>query len=135
MSQPNVELVKSLHQAFNRRDIGTFLELLDPDVEWVPMMARLEGTVYRGRAEVEGWLAGLDHDWVDLRTDPQEFQDLGDVVLILGTWRARARTSGLVLDSEPAAWVAHIRNGKVIRQETFTDRAGALEAVEPQKRR
>lgn len=129
MSPSNVELVRSLHEAFNRRDTQAFLELLDPDVEWVPMMARLEGTVYRGRAEVEGWLAGLDHDWVDLRTDPQEFRDLGDVVLILGTWHARARTSGLVLDSEPAAWVAHIRNGKVIRQETFTDRAHALEAV------
>jgi ketosteroid isomerase-like protein len=130
MSRQNVELVRRLHQAFNRRDTETFLELLDPDVEWVPMMARLEGAVYRGRAEVERWLVGLDHDWVELRTDPREFRDLGEVVLILGTWHARARTSGLVLDSEPAAWVAHVREGKVIRQETFTDRAQALEAVD-----
>jgi ketosteroid isomerase-like protein len=130
MSRQNVELVRRLHQAFNRRDTETFLELLDPDVEWVPMMARLEGAVYRGRAEVERWLAGLDHDWVELRTDPREFRDLGEVVLILGTWHARARTSGLVLDSEPGAWVAHVREGKVIRQETFTDRAQALEAVD-----
>jgi ketosteroid isomerase-like protein len=129
MSRQNVELVRRLHQAFNRRDTETFLELLDPDVEWVPMMARLEGAVYRGRAEVEQWLAGLDHDWVELRTDPREFRDLGEVVLILGTWHARARTSGLVLDSEPGAWVARIRGGKVVRQETFTDRNQAFKAV------
>ena len=118
-----------MHHAFNQRDTETFLGLLDPDVEWVPMMARLEGAVYRGRAEVEGWLVGLDHDWVELRTEPQEFRDLGDVVLILGTWHARARTSGLVLDSEPGAWVARVRGGKVVRQETFTDLDQALEAA------
>jgi ketosteroid isomerase-like protein len=129
MSRHNVELVRRLHQAFNERDIETFLELLHPDVEWVPMMARLEGAVYRGRAEVRRWLAGLDHDWVDLRTEPREFRDLGDMVLILGSWHARARTSGLVLDSEPGAWVARIRDGKVVRQETFTDRNQAFEAV------
>jgi ketosteroid isomerase-like protein len=98
------------------------------------MMARLEGTVYRGRAEVERWLAGLDHDWVDLRTEPREFRDLGDVVLILGSWHARARTSGVVLDSEPAAWVARIRHGKVVRQETFTDQDQAFEAARRQGR-
>jgi ketosteroid isomerase-like protein len=129
MSRQNVELVRRLHQAFNQRDTETFLGLLDPDVEWVPMMARLEGAVYRGRAEVERWLVGLDHDWVELRTEPQEFRDLGDVVLILGSWHARARTSDLVLDSEPGAWVARVRDGRVVRQETFTDRAQALDAV------
>ncbi|HEY6775205.1 MAG TPA: nuclear transport factor 2 family protein [Thermoleophilaceae bacterium] len=134
MSRQNVELVRHMHQAFNRRDTETFLGLLDPHVEWVPMMARLEGTVYRGRAEVERWLAGLDHDWVDLRTEPREFRDLGDVVLILGSWHARARTSGVVLDSEPAAWVARIRHGKVVRQETFTDQDQAFEAARRQGR-
>jgi ketosteroid isomerase-like protein len=134
MSRQNVELVRRMHQAFNRRDTETFLGLLDPHVEWVPMMARLEGTVYRGRAEVERWLAGLDHDWVDLRTEPREFRDLGDVVLILGSWHARARTSGVVLDSEPAAWVARIRHGKVVRQETFTDQDQAFEAARRQGR-
>jgi ketosteroid isomerase-like protein len=129
MSRQNVELVRRLHEAFNRRDAETFLELLDPDVEWVPMMARLEGAVYRGRAEVERWMAGLDHDWLELRTEPQEFRDLGNVVLILGSWHARARYSGLVLDSEPGAWVAHVRDGKVVRQETFTDRAQAFVAA------
>jgi ketosteroid isomerase-like protein len=129
MSRQNVELVRRMHQAFNRRDTETFLALLDPDVEWVPMMARLEGAVYRGRAEVERWLAGLDHDWEELRTEPREFRDLGDVVLILGSWHARARTSGLVLDAELGAWVAQVRDGKVVRQETFTDRAQAFESA------
>ena len=36
MSQENVEIVRRVFDAFNRRDIPAFLELLDPDVEWVP---------------------------------------------------------------------------------------------------
>jgi len=103
--------------------------VFDPDVEWIPILARLEGTSFRGPEEVNRWLDELDRDWAEFVTHPQEFRDLGDVVLILGTWRARARHSGLVLDAQPGAWVAHVRNGKIVRQETFTDRAEALDAV------
>lgn len=129
MSRENVEVVRRLNQAFNCGDLDAFLGLLHPDVEWVPILAKLEGTVYRGRDEVRRWVAELDRDWAEFHPDPQEFRDLGDVVLALGTWHARARTSGLSLDSQPGAWVARIRAGKIVRYETFTDRSEALEAV------
>src|SRR4051812_33548282 len=129
MSRDNLDVMRRFHETFNSRDVERFVELMDPDVELVPIMARLEGTVYRGHAAVRRWLKQLDEDWEFFRTTPVEYQDLGEQVLILGTWDARGRTSGIRLDSQPGAWVATLRDGKVTRQETFTDRAQALEAV------
>jgi len=43
MSQENVELVYRATDAFNRRDIDAFLALSEPDVEFIPRIAELEG--------------------------------------------------------------------------------------------
>lgn len=129
MSQENVELARRFHRAFNKRDRDAIAEIFDPDVEWIPLMAKLEGAAYHGHHGVNHWLDELDRDWVEFVTEPREFRDLGDVVLILGTWHARARHSDLTIDDQPGAWVAEIRNGRIVRQETYTDQAQALEAV------
>jgi ketosteroid isomerase-like protein len=129
MSQENVEIARSVHDAFNRRDIVALLGLLDPDVEWIPMLAALEGNVYRGHASVRRWLRDLDIDWEYFETSPEEFRDLGDRVLILGSWRARGRASGVQLENQPGSWLVHLEGGKVTRQQTYTDRAEAFEAV------
>jgi ketosteroid isomerase-like protein len=129
MSQENVEVARRLHEAFNERDREALAEAADPEVEWVPIMAKLEGAEYHGHDGINRWLDELDRDWVEFVTEPREFRDLGEVVLILGTWHARARHSDLALDDQPGAWVARIRDGKVVRQETFTNQAEALAAV------
>jgi ketosteroid isomerase-like protein len=129
MSQENVEVARSFRDAFNRRDVGALLELMHPKVEFVPILAKLEGVVYRGPEEVGRWIAEVDRDWVEFKTEPQEFRDLNDAVLTLGTWNARARASGVRLDSQPGAWLTHMREGTIVRHETFTSRAQALEAA------
>ena len=129
MSQENVEIARSVHDAFNRRDILALLGLLDPEVEWIPMLAALEGSVYRGHAGVRRWIQDLDADWEYFKTSPEEFRDLDDWVLILGSWRARGRASGVQLEDQPGSWLVHLEGGKIMRQQTYTDRAEAFEAV------
>jgi ketosteroid isomerase-like protein len=129
MSSENVEVMHRFHDAFNRRDVDAVLALMHPDVEIVPITGRLEGTVYRGHAAIRRFFAGFDEDWEVFKTVPVEFQDFGHCVMSLGTWESRGRASGLDLNAQPGAWVAWMRDGKIIRQETFTDRAQALEAV------
>jgi ketosteroid isomerase-like protein len=129
MSQENVEVVRGAHEAFNRRDVAALLALLDQEVEWIPILAALEGRVYRGHAGVRRWIQELDTDWEAFETCPEEFRDLGDRVLILGSWRARGRVSGVQLENQPGSWVAHVKDGKVTRQQTYTDRAEALKAA------
>ena len=128
MSQENVELVRRVCDAFNRRDIAAFLELLDPDVEWVPILAVLEGRVYRGHEEIRGWIKDLATDWEFFEVSYEEMRDLGDRVLVFGHWRARGRTSG-GQSEQPGTWLYEMKKGKVVRLQTFTNRDEALEAV------
>jgi ketosteroid isomerase-like protein len=126
----NVELARRFHEAFNARDVDAIEEIMHPEVAYIPIMARLEGAEYRGHSEFRRWLAELDDDWIEFRTEPEEFRDLGnDRVITFGTWHARARTSGVVLAGHPATWLTHFEDGKVTRHETFTDRDAALRAA------
>jgi len=129
MSQENVEIARAVHEAFNRRDLVALFELLDPEVEWIPILAALEGRVYRGHAGLRQWIEDLDADWEYFETCPEEFRDLGDRVLIFGHWRARGRASRVELENQPGSWLVHFRAGRVMRQQTYTDRSEALEAV------
>lgn len=129
MSQENVEIAHALHEAFNRRDMAALFELLDPEVEWIPILAVLEGNVYRGHAGLSQWIEDLDTDWEYFETCPQEYRDLGDRVLILGHRRARGRASRIQLENQPGSWLIDFKGGKVLRQQTYTDRSEALEAV------
>ncbi len=129
MSQENLEIPRRLIDAYNRGDIPSFLELLDPDVEWIPITSALEGRVYRGRESVRRWIEDLARDWEYFEPCYEEYRDLGDRVLIFGRWRARGRASGVVLENQPAAWLYEIKDGKAVWMRTFTDRAEALKAA------
>ena len=43
MSQENVELAHQAYHAVNRRDLDALLELMDAQVEAVPILAGMEG--------------------------------------------------------------------------------------------
>jgi uncharacterized protein len=129
MSQENLEVPRRLIDAYNRGDVPAFLELLDPDVEWIPIMAMLEGRVYRGREDVLRWLEELARDWEYFEPCYEEYRDLGDHVLVLGRWRARGRASGVELENQPGAWLYDVKGGKAVRMRTFTDRDEALKAA------
>jgi ketosteroid isomerase-like protein len=129
MSEASFEVPRRLIEAYQRGDIPAFLELLHPEVEWIPIMATLEGRVYRGREGVLRWLEELTRDWEYFLPSYEEYHDLGDRVLIFGRWRARGRASGVELESQPATWLYEIRDGRVAWMRTFTDRAEALQAA------
>ena len=42
---------------------------------------------------------------------------------------ARGRGSGVELENQAAAWLSEVKDGKVVRMQTYTDRAEALEAA------
>ena len=133
MSQETVELARLSFEAYNRTFAeGTpdLYELLDPEVEWAPVSALLEGTSYHGHDGVREWIKDMKRDWTTFETRPERFLDLGDDrVLALGTWRAQGRGGGVELDFQHAAWLIQYRNGKLVRLQTFTDRTKALEAA------
>jgi ketosteroid isomerase-like protein len=133
MSEENVEIGRRLIEAFNRTIAeGTpdLYELLDPEVEWVPMSALLEGTRYHGHDGVRQWVEEMKRDWTSYEVRPERFIDLGDDrVLTLGMWRAQGRGGGVLLDFQQASWLTKYRNGKIVLLRTFTDRSKAFEAA------
>ena len=129
-----MDAARRMHPAFNRAftqgDDDELFELLDPEAEWIPITAGLDGTSYQGEPAIRGWMEEMKRQWEVFATRPEEFIDLGDDrVLVLGTWQARGRGSGVELDSQQAGWLVQCKAGKVIRMQTFTDRGRALETA------
>jgi ketosteroid isomerase-like protein len=134
MSQENVEISRRLTEAFNRtfaEGSPDLYELLDPEVEWVPMSALVDGTRYHGHDGVRQWMEEMKRDWTSYEVRPERYLDLGDDrVLTLGIWRAEGRGGGVLLDFQQASWLTRYREGKIVLLQTFTDRTEALEAAE-----
>jgi hypothetical protein len=63
-----------------------------------------------------------------MRVDPREFIEADDKVVVIGRAFATARRSGMPLDTQ-IAFVWTLRDGKLVRNEVFTDRREALEAA------
>jgi ketosteroid isomerase-like protein len=129
MSQENVAVVRRWIEVYNRRDIEALIEVSDADIEFRSIFAAIEtGGVFRGYPGVFEYFKTLDDAYERFEVVPHDVLDAGAAALMVADadWRgkesgAEARTSIFV-----AFW---LRAGKVLRVETFTDRAQALDAV------
>ncbi len=134
MSQENVEVARRAFRGFNRtfsEDTRDLYDVLDPDVEFIPITTILEGgTGYRGEQGVRRWMKEMRRDWTAYELKPEQFRDLeGDRVLILGSWRAQGMRGEVPLEVPQAAWLVHVSGNRVSRVQAFTDRRKALEAA------
>ena len=103
--------------------------MLDPELEIRPALAgRPEGVVYHGPEGLREFWTQVDAVWDEFLITADEFRDLGAKVLVLGRVHARGGGSGIVLDTA-GGWLAEMRAGRLIRFESFTNRAAALEAA------
>jgi ketosteroid isomerase-like protein len=129
MSEENLEAVRSLFDAFAERDFEAAAEVLDPKVEIHPgIVGGPEGVVYHGSAGMRQFWSDVDAAWAEFRITTEQFQDLEGRILILGRAFARGRDSGITLDV-PAAWIAGLRNGRIVDFRSFSSQDEALRAA------
>jgi uncharacterized protein len=129
MSEADFEVIRQAWAGFSRGDIAGLLENLDPDIEVVPFGAKMEGKLYRGHQGVQDWWQQeILANWEVFETLPEEFRRVGDRILVFGRWVARGKTSGVDLQV-PATWIVDMREGKIARWQTYTDRGEALAAL------
>jgi ketosteroid isomerase-like protein len=129
MSQSDFELVQRAWNASATDGIDALIQHLHPDIEIVPFGAAMEGTAYRGLAGVKRWWEQeIEANWETFETHAEDFEQVGDRLVIFGRWVARSRTSRVDLIM-PATWIVDVRDGKIARWETYTDRAEALAAA------
>jgi ketosteroid isomerase-like protein len=127
MSQETVELTHGAYDAFNRRDWGAFLALMDADVRAVPLAAAIEGD-YLGHDGIRRWWNNLVDVFPDWTIEVVEMRDLGD--LTVAHVRNRGRGTGSGAPFELTSWmVVEWRDKKVVRWSNHVSEADALEAV------
>jgi ketosteroid isomerase-like protein len=131
MSQENVEAVRRISDAYNRRDVGAMLDELHPEIEWYPwLQVQLGGgaTVYRGHQGIREGIRDGEDAFSEIQAEQSELRDLGDQVIAIGRLRARGKESGAVTDSA-IAWIVDFKGDKVIRVREYLDPGEALEAA------
>jgi hypothetical protein len=106
MSQENVELTQRAIDAFNRRDLGAYLALHNPDVEFTPYEVWVQGgEPYRGHAGVRSWWEESFAVFPDLRAEVYEIRDFGDKTFTHGRIRGQGAGSGAAI--ERAMWLVN----------------------------
>jgi ketosteroid isomerase-like protein len=127
MSQENVELAHQAFDAFNRRDLGAFLGLMDADVEAGSRLAAMEGG-YHGHDGIRQWWQNLLGAIPDYTVEVVEARELED--LTLTTLRTRGHGADSDTPVEDTVWVVvDWRDKKVVRWRVLSTEAEALEAM------
>jgi ketosteroid isomerase-like protein len=118
--------------SFDRRDyeLNTVFFAPNIELEFPPGMETLgfDGS-YRGH---DGRIEGLEkvyEVWGISEFHPGFLVDLGDRLLIVGSWRSEARGSGALLEQEYAQLIT-IRDGLVVRDQNFFSWDEGLRAAE-----
>ncbi|MEK6272460.1 MAG: nuclear transport factor 2 family protein [Actinomycetota bacterium] len=135
MSQENVEVVRRFFEAFNQGGVEAVISggFWSPEVVWDPSPSGVPGIgIYRGYDEIRAF---FEEDW--FRTFPfeeweivvEELIDHGeDQVIAMSHQRGRGASSGVAAELEQAH-ICTLRDGEIVRAESYLDRAKALEAA------
>ena len=59
MSGTDIEVTSRAWAALQQRDLEGFLDLIDPEIEFISLVAEAEGATYRGHAGVRDWFGAL----------------------------------------------------------------------------
>jgi ketosteroid isomerase-like protein len=128
MSQENVENVRSIYEAFNRREWDAVFRDTTPDVELTTPPGGPNSGTYRGREECEGYLRELITPFEASAIQPEEFFERGDQVAVVYKVRARPKGSSAEIEIRNGAlWT--IRGGKAVSLRFFSKPQEALEAA------
>lgn len=117
----NLEVVKSLYEAFRAHDNDRILKILDPHVEWVQNEGFPGGGKHIGsEAVLKNVFSTFRHQWVLWQVDVREWLDVGDVIVALGHYRGTYERTGKSMKSD-FAHVYWLKGCRIIRFEQYAD--------------
>jgi len=128
MSQENVEVVRQVIGAYNRRDFDTLRTLNDPDLEVDWSASRgLEAGIYRGEDEAIGLIRNFLEMFERVNLEPERFVASGNQVVVPHSAYLRGRDG--IETVARSALVFEIRDGRVARIRLYQETHEALEAI------
>src|SRR4051812_20370332 len=128
MSEEDVETVRRYNEAWNRRDLRTWLGWFHPDAEidWSRSRGPLKG-VYGGHGEHEVFWDSFWSTFEDVQVEMHGFTEVGSEVVVPNTAHIRGR-QGIEVVAR-STFVFTVENGQITRLRMFQERAEALEAA------
>jgi ketosteroid isomerase-like protein len=128
-SPTNEEVVRSLFEAFSRRELTSALALVHPEVVFQPMTAAVTraGEPYRGHEGIRRYARDVEENWDELTIRPVQIRAAGDAVVVLGMVSGRGR--GGAFANAPTTWVVKLRDGKVVAAQIFSDGRNVRDAL------
>ena len=133
MSEANVEIVRRAYEAALRRpkpDFATVNALFHPNHELVSLVSFRQAGLLRGSRGFREWLTELDETYEsswEMRVDEARALEEGRVLLDV-VFGVQGKRSGVPVEQRVGI-VATLRDGKVVRTESYPSRDEALEAV------
>ena len=130
MSQENVEIVRAAIEAWNRRDLTTWLALFrsDAEIDWSRARGPFKG-VYRGHGEHEAFWDVFWSTFEDVQVETYDVAEAGREVVVSNTAHMRGRDGIKVTAKSTFVWT--VENGQITRFRMFQGRTEALEAAAP----
>ena len=129
MSQENVEIARRAFDAVNRRDLETLDALWSEDSEFHSVLAASEGRVFRGHQGIREYFAWFDESFTEFGSEVEEIIEAGeDRVVVLYTFRARGKASGVRLDQRGGLVITY-QDEQITRMDSHFDPAEALKAA------
>ncbi|HET8976196.1 MAG TPA: nuclear transport factor 2 family protein [Solirubrobacterales bacterium] len=129
MSEQNVEIVRRMIDAYNRRDRTAWFAFMDPEIETWPVETWPESGPFKGVDVSWDFYAQSDEAWKESGAyEIVEQIDAGDAVFVCVRRDVRGKESAAEIEFR-LYQVASFRNGKLIRSRWFLDRDRALEAA------
>jgi serine phosphatase RsbU (regulator of sigma subunit)/ketosteroid isomerase-like protein len=120
--EAEVELVKRLYNAFNRRDGEEIVAVCDPGMAFFPVgTAEQVGrdAPYIGPEGLHEYLLDIERAWDELLITPKVVESHGASLLVRGRVYARSRALGI--RDMPVAWIWDVAGDRFVRGEVFRD--------------
>jgi ketosteroid isomerase-like protein len=127
----HTQTIRSLYQAFARRDDNAMAEILDPDIEWTSAENFLysDHSPYIGIEAVRHLLfVRLHDDWESCSATAGEILGGGDLVIANGRFRGIFKANGASIDAQ-FVQVFQFKDGKISKCQMYTDTASFKESI------
>ena len=122
MSEGNVELVRRIHEQWDRGH--SVRGLVAEDLEYVNPVYAVEPGIRIGRDAI----GSVRETYPDFRFRIDRYVDVGDDVVVLGRYTASGGASGIELEGDHG-YVWTIKDGVAVRFQWFQSHREALEAA------
>ena len=128
MSRENVELMRDVFDAFNRRDLTGFFQRFHPELTYRNREDEPDVRMYRGLEDFKGYVASWLEMFDDLRIETRDFIGLEEQVIAVTDLYGRGRDTGADVRGS-YVFLFRIRGGLIVQGREYATTDEALEAV------